>query len=292
MAGTDGFETARALRRWPGNAGLRIIAVSASVFESDHQRAFDAGCNDFLPKPLAEDAMLATLGRALNLDWVTADPVAPTTLRAHLQIRALQRSLEENNTLLQHAIARRLEAEGQLQQSLDRAVLVVRDREKVQFCTRLARRLLERYFPDDPAPERLPAPLTGWMASGKEGPWRTEQEGTRLQVRRFCEPGMEVNECFMLLLEETLCPGVDADAPARLLRLGLTTRETEVLYWIAHGKSNPEIAVILDSAHNTVKKHVANILPKLGVETRLSAALRAVEILGLPGVDAARFRAE
>ena len=50
--------------------------------------------------------------------------------------------------------------------------------------------------------------------------------------------------------------------------------------------------IILDAALNTVKKHVQNILVKLGVETRLAAALRATEILGLPGVDAARFRAD
>ena len=68
-------------------------------------------------------------------------------------------------------------------------------------------------------------------------------------------------------------------------------REAEVLYWIAHGKTNPEIAIILDCAVNTVKKHVANVLPKLGAETRLSAALRAVEILGLPSVDATRILA-
>ncbi|MEY3773912.1 MAG: hypothetical protein RLZZ129_692 [Verrucomicrobiota bacterium] len=32
----------------------------------------------------------------------------------------------------------------------------------------------------------------------------------------------------------------------------------------------------------TVKKHVENFLPKLGVETRLAAALKAMELLGLP----------
>jgi DNA-binding CsgD family transcriptional regulator len=60
-----------------------------------------------------------------------------------------------------------------------------------------------------------------------------------------------------------------------------------VLYWIAHGKTNPEVAIILDAALNTVKKHVQNILLKLGVETRLAAALRATEILGLSGAEAA-----
>lgn len=271
--GLDGFATCARLKadaRWRDVPVLFLTALSEPV---DTLRGFAAGAVDFITKPLNAEVVLARV-------------------RAHLQIRALQRTLEGHNALLQHAIARRLEAEGQLQQSLDRAVLVVRARDEVQFCTRLARRLLERYFPADAAPDRLPAPLSAWAADGGAASWHAEREGTRLQARRFCEPGTAAGECFMLLLDETLRPDVDADTPARLLRLGLTARETEVLYWIAHGKSNPEIAVILDSAHNTVKKHVSNILPKLGVETRLSAALRAVEILGLPGVDAARFRAE
>jgi len=40
-----------------------------------------------------------------------------------------------------------------------------------------------------------------------------------------------------------------------------------------------------------VKKHVQNILLKLGVETRLAAALRAREILGTAEVDVAKFQA-
>ena len=96
----------------------------------------------------------------------------------------------------------------------------------------------------------------------------------------------------MVLLVETLPADPTLDSPARLQELGLTTREAEVLYWIAHGKSSPEIAVILDCAHNTVKKHVQNVLLKLGVESRLAAALRAVEVLGLPGVDVWSLRAD
>jgi DNA-binding CsgD family transcriptional regulator len=93
----------------------------------------------------------------------------------------------------------------------------------------------------------------------------------------------------MLLLEEHAISG---GSPASLLCLGLTRREAEVLFWIAHGKSSPEIAIILEAALNTVKKHVQNILLKLGVESRLAAALRASEILGMADVDHAKLRAE
>ena len=94
----------------------------------------------------------------------------------------------------------------------------------------------------------------------------------------------------MLLLVETLPADPSLDSPARLQSLGLTAREAEVLYWIAHGKSSPEIALILDCALNTVKKHVQNVLIKLGVESRLAAALRATEVLGLSGADVLALR--
>ncbi|MES2693698.1 MAG: helix-turn-helix transcriptional regulator, partial [Verrucomicrobiota bacterium] len=66
-----------------------------------------------------------------------------------------------------------------------------------------------------------------------------------------------------------------------LLGFGITPREAEILFWVAHGKTNGEIGIILGMANNTVKKHVYNLLPKLGLETRIAAALRAMEVLGL-----------
>lgn len=70
--------------------------------------------------------------------------------------------------------------------------------------------------------------------------------------------------------------------PAALQALGLTAREAEVLFWLAHGKSNPEIAGILHNAPGTVKKQVQSILTRLGVTSRVGAALVAARILGLP----------
>jgi DNA-binding NarL/FixJ family response regulator len=61
--------------------------------------------------------------------------------------------------------------------------------------------------------------------------------------------------------------------------LGLTPREAEVLLWIAQGKSNSDIATILETTVHTVKKHLQNLFAKLGVESRNSAMLRALEVL-------------
>src|SRR5688572_13929990 len=56
----------------------------------------------------------------------------------------------------------------------------------------------------------------------------------------------------------------------------LSERECEVLQWLAQGKSNGEIALLLDIRPATVKKHLANLYAKLGVENRHAAALLAL----------------
>jgi DNA-binding CsgD family transcriptional regulator len=61
----------------------------------------------------------------------------------------------------------------------------------------------------------------------------------------------------------------------RLTSLGLTKREAEVLVWIARGKGNYEIGIILGTKRRTVSKHVEHILNKLNVENRTAAAAMA-----------------
>lgn len=61
--------------------------------------------------------------------------------------------------------------------------------------------------------------------------------------------------------------------------LGITTREAEVLLWVAQGKSNPEIGAILGAAENTIKKHLQNLFEKMGVDNRNAATMRALEVL-------------
>lgn len=60
--------------------------------------------------------------------------------------------------------------------------------------------------------------------------------------------------------------------PARLPHVPLTARERQILERIKAGESNKAIARALDLSLHTVKRHVANILTKLGVSSRLQAA--------------------
>ena len=74
--------------------------------------------------------------------------------------------------------------------------------------------------------------------------------------------------------------GVD-DRTLLKQKLAVTEREAEVLLWIARGKSNRDIAEILELSPRTVNKHLEQIYAKLGVENRTSAAALAVRTIGI-----------
>jgi DNA-binding CsgD family transcriptional regulator len=63
----------------------------------------------------------------------------------------------------------------------------------------------------------------------------------------------------------------------------LSSREKEILHWVARGKSNTVIATILDISSGTVDTYMRRIYQKLEVSDRTSAAVKGVG-LGLVGV--------
>lgn len=68
-------------------------------------------------------------------------------------------------------------------------------------------------------------------------------------------------------------PSPNLTAIANDLPNDLTVREGEVLELIAAGNSNREISKTLVISEKTVKSHISNILPKLGVKDRNQAAV-------------------
>ena len=61
--------------------------------------------------------------------------------------------------------------------------------------------------------------------------------------------------------------------------LGLSRREAEVLCWVAYGKTNAEIGLILYLSPRTVQKHLEHTYQKLGVENRTAASARVFEVI-------------
>ncbi len=67
----DGFETARNIRRM--GFKMPIIAVSAISFKQDKTRAIEAGCTDFLPKPIEAEGLFAVIEKSFkNLEEKSA----------------------------------------------------------------------------------------------------------------------------------------------------------------------------------------------------------------------------
>jgi DNA-binding CsgD family transcriptional regulator len=139
--------------------------------------------------------------------------------------------------------------------------------------TASAEQWLTRYFEPPPRVGRLPERLWDWVRS--QGGGRTDslppvrrplvvgRQGRRVTMRLVSQPPDSV-----LLLEET-ATRLNLAVPTRL---GLSLRESEVLTWVASGKTNPAIADLLGISSRTVQTHLERIYRKLGVETRTAAA--------------------
>jgi DNA-binding NarL/FixJ family response regulator len=59
-------------------------------------------------------------------------------------------------------------------------------------------------------------------------------------------------------------------------KMGLTSREIEVLRLVVAGKTNQEIGMALGISEKTVEKHLEGVFSKLGVASRVEAAVVAV----------------
>jgi two-component system, cell cycle response regulator DivK len=63
----DGFEVARRIRETIPAEELPIIAVSAFAMSTDRKKAFDAGCNGYLEKPIDADSFVAQVNCQVGL---------------------------------------------------------------------------------------------------------------------------------------------------------------------------------------------------------------------------------
>ncbi len=243
LPGMDGLEVCRRIRARSDCGDVPILFLTAVTETGDKVRALDAGAVDYVTKPIEPAEVLARV-------------------RTHLRVASLQRSLQEE-------VAMRREAEEQLRDSLDRALVVATWQGQIRFATHRAQTLLMALGGSESRGE-LPAFLVAMLRRGG-GVHRApgDVEVRVLRVAGEAEPGVL----------ELSAP--DRATPAALLALGLTPREAEVLFWVSEGKTNAEVGVILNSARRTVEKHVEHILEKLGVENRSAAIREALRVRGV-----------
>jgi two-component system, NarL family, nitrate/nitrite response regulator NarL len=95
-------------------------------------------------------------------------------------------------------------------------------------------------------------------------------------IRRTARGEVVVAPAMAAKLVDLLVPPQPGTTRDDYMR-SLTEREREILQYLANGKSNKAIALSLGISHDTVKLHVRHILAKLGLRSRVEAAVFAVE---------------
>ena len=60
----DGLEATKIIKE--KHPGLPVVALTANAFDSDRQLAMEAGCNDFLAKPVSSDNCLKTIAKFIG----------------------------------------------------------------------------------------------------------------------------------------------------------------------------------------------------------------------------------
>jgi DNA-binding CsgD family transcriptional regulator len=190
------------------------------------------------------------------------DTLRPHLIQAHRRLQllsSLRQALE--------SVAGFLREEGQAFHIIDGPI------------TGPAADLLNSYFGE--AHGVLPQPVQAWLdeeraafvpAPGRlRHPLVLQTQGRRLTIQ-YVRAGQS-RELLWLHEQEAV------DEVLLLQRLGLSTREAEMLWLLAQGLSTKEIAVKASISTTTVKKHLEHVYRKLGVSNRTAAVALAFDAL-------------
>ncbi|MCZ7466339.1 response regulator [Rhizobium rhizogenes] len=243
MPTMDGFETCRRLKANAAVAQVPVIFMTG-LTETEHVvRALESGGVDYLTKPI-------------NIDELRA------RIRVHL-----------SNARSAQSARVALDAAG-------RHLLAVRASGAIHWSTPQATRLVNAATGRDDGMETVVTHIGRWLAE------RAAAETGRdmpLTITEAGRPALQLSFLGAMGPDEFLfrLTAASEKSDDHLLRehFSLTARESEVLLWIAKGKSNRDIGDILGLSARTVNKHLEQIYVKLGVENRASAAVKAAHVL-------------
>ena len=240
MPELDGFETSKQIKQLEALRDVPVLFMTG-LSQTEHiVRGLESGGVDYITKPVDPEELIARLrvhisnARNSHSAHVALDATGRFLVSVDLS-GAICWATPQAMTLIDDSLAAESEIAGQLPQD--------------------AIEWLHRYL----------------LEAGKATHVANDVVSTINGISlRFTYAG-QISSSEHLLRVAELAGG----NPSNILRksFDLTEREAEVLTWIANGKSNKEIAAILEMSPRTVNKHLDRIFGKLGVENRTSAAV-------------------
>ncbi len=66
LPGVNGWEATRRIKGEPELAHIPIIGLSAHALRAEREQAMEAGCDEYLTKPVDEDSLFTAIRRALG----------------------------------------------------------------------------------------------------------------------------------------------------------------------------------------------------------------------------------
>lgn len=242
MPGLDGFETCARIKAQEACAQVPVLFMTG-LTETEHiVKAFAAGGVDYVTKPISPEEVIARVA---------------THIRNARSLRQAREALDSSGN----------------------AVVVVDAQGAPLWWSRHARELVPQREPGAGGlHETLCLALRQWLPHCLAHNERDAQiaalplHHARVRVQFL---GMVAKNQYLLRLE----PDETESGKALQMKFGLTEREVEVLAWLAKGKTNRDIADILQLSPRTVNKHLEHVYVKLGVETRTAAAALARSIV-------------
>ena len=240
MPDLDGFETCRRLKAMPALAGTPIVFMTGLSETAHIVKGLEAGGVDYVTKPLKLDELIARI-------------------QVHLANARVARSTQAAlDTVGRHLLA--VDQTGRILWSTPQALALLGFGDGI---------------PDEARPPALAAAVRNAGAGQPDATTSISLTpgGRRIEIAYLGE--VAAGEFLLRLTSD------DNDLQAGRLKaqFGLTTREAEVLVWVARGKSNRDIGEILGLSPRTVNKHLEQVFSKLGVENRASAAAAALRIV-------------
>lgn len=242
MPEMDGFETCTQLKASPVTEHIPVIFMTG-LTETEHiLKGFQVGGVDYVTKPL-------------NIDEV----------RARVKTHLLQ-------ARLMHQQRQMLDATGS-------AILSLNLEGEIIWQTPIVSELLKNHQVDV---QHFQSSLNQWLQDLLKQPDQAHllhgQYGhghQQLQLNPLTKlyAGHISKHVLVQLKEQTQMPSAEEIAQACP---NLTPREAEVMHWVTMGKTNRDIAEILQLSPRTVNKHLEHVFEKLYVETRTAAVLHVM----------------